>query len=280
MKRIIMLLLALVLILAGCGSSSYTEQDLIDNGFTINEKGNYMLSVTDDSDVFVTVDENGTTPTGISIQVYPSEYQTVQLKYLFENNGWTAYYFIDDGEDFSISLDPNDAYEYVKAFSPNAVEELDKLIDSENISTAPLEGGDISVVEEYVTPVIQVSNLKVSTSTYTNEYMEEDFVNNEYFLQVNFDITNNSDKTINFGDLYLDLCYEISTGEDCQWIMGSVGIPGDSEVYEQTLNSGATTSLQYTVVVPGDASNFHLKIYSNDEVIYYESDKVNNASKN
>lgn len=274
MKKITIILLSLILLIAGCSSSnSYTEQDLIDYGYEKNGNGHYRLEV-GESSVFVILNDTTGEPIGIAVEVYPSNYQTIQLAYMFDENGWSAtYYNGKEGDQISTNINPNDAYAYINSIEPNVIVELMKLVESKNIDTTALEGGDKATIDELITDAIKISNVTVKDSTYTNDSFEEDFVNSEYFLQVNFDITNNSENSINLKDWNQEICFETPTGTGCDYLAAMA--PGDTYIDEQTLNPGATISVQMTGIVPGDATNFYITFESYEDDTYIASAFVN-----
>lgn len=266
-----MILISILLILSGC-NNSYSEEDLINDGYKKDDSGNYRLYIGESGDVTILVDESGTEPIGIGAGVYVDEYQYITVYYYFLKDKWEAAYW--NGENEVQPIDVNDAYAYMASFEPKIVEELSKIMDSLNIPSDQLEGGDKSDIESLVANDIEISNLKVEGSKNTDESGMNDVGSDEYLLQVNFSLTNISNNAIDVNKFNTELCYSIPTGQECSNDIAH-GIDSDTDLYDQTITPGSTVDVQQTMIVENDAYDFYVKISSNEEKVYFESQVVN-----
>lgn len=261
MRNIVLILLSFLLVLSGCSDTSYSEEDLINGGYVVNETDNIAYRSWDNSDVFVSFDDNDNIE-AIGVNELSSSYQSVQLKYVYMDSKWIANFFIGNRME---EINPNDAYAYMEGVAPEAINDMLKLVDSENITTRALEDGDSTVVEDLLAINIIISEPVITDATYTSD----DALNAVNYTQANFDLTNNTGANINLGDTYFSLCFNTLDTDECVDL--EVVEPSDTKLENEILKSDDTLSVQLKAIVPTDASNFYVSFGIPSNEIYVDS---------
>lgn len=136
--------------------------------------------------------------------------------------------------------------------------------------------GCSKAVEKAITSDIIIDNLVVSQSEYTNPEIEAKFKNDEYFAQLNFDITNNTISDIVFDETELMINYEERRTATSSTL--SYYGPGDISPQGKTLKPGETITLQGTNIVSGGATNFYVSLRSLDDKLFAKSDIIKNVN--
>lgn len=275
MRNIILILLGFLFVLSGCSNTSYTEEDLVAAGYIKDETTNEMYMSWNETRVFVSFDESGSAE-AIGIDDAPTSFQSFELIYVFAEEVWSATY--DNGKEI-IDVNPADLYAYLDNNPEiDATSELEKLADSKNISTRDLKDGDVDVIASMIAPDFAISNVKVVDSTYTDPDVEDNYLYTVSYVQVNFDLTNNTSEDIDLDEMDFKVCYDSKAGYGCSEL--EVLEQEDTITKDQTLQSGETLSVQRTAVVPTDATNFTISFALTNKSISatYPSEVINKSN--
>lgn len=272
MKKVMLIILSFLFILTGCSSSDYTKEDLANTDYVLNQSNNTMYKEWDNSSVFVAFDYDQN-PVAIGIDFAPTSYQSLELKYVLADDMWYAYY-TSGGE--TIKIEPNDLYAYLKTVAPEAIEELSNFVESKNISTTALEGGDSAVIDELLIPDLTISNLKITDSGYTNLAVTDNYFYNAYYVQVNFNITNNTSEDIDLSTTKFEVCYKSNSGSKCANL--ETLEESDTDLANKILKPNETYSIQMNAAVPTDSTSFEIKVSINGKTISTESEIVEKSN--
>ncbi len=153
----------------------------------------------------------------------------------------------------------------------------DSSIDNDyNVDDYSGEGSD-DVSEFNIDNYILLSNLKVTSTDYENEYILNE---NEEFVNVEFDLKNvGIEGGIEVGELIysMNLCFDITNGlEDCDSLKDYLA-DDDISVSDKKLDVGGEVHLNFTSVVTKGSSNFYIEIETYDDnynELKYKTEKV------
>jgi hypothetical protein len=276
MKKIIGLLTVTILILTGCGFED-AKNSYLEAGYTEN------TTLSGNSALYKEFGENGY----INLVYEEEDFIAIYASYGTDNKWTYVESDIKTGDNIcgtvvdesNKSANCKDVYAYIKLKNNELMNEMIKLYDTFNIDYAINSTGDATVISDIIEEKISISNLRVSNSDYTNQFMEEDFVNGEDFVSVSFDVTNLAYKSgFELNDLSYGakLCYTVDTGEKCS-LLSSFSNEDYSSVSDEVVGLNNTKTVNFTAVAPINAENYYIKIDTYDSEgneLIYESEKV------
>lgn len=271
MKYIIILLLSFLILLGGC--NPYPKDDVLESyGYDLKDNGSYVLKIGDTASIYTYSDPNTEDFMGVAADVHVNSYQGVSIRYNNVKQVWEGQAEVEP-EAFSSATSANasDAYAYILSVEPKIGGELAKISEYKNIPMDQLQGGDKEKIVEQLYTNIKVSNPKLLEISKNSEELKGD----EYFLQINFDIANNTKEDIEFSNLDTMLCYSISAGSgQCNFL--PTLDQSELELPDEILKSSSNTSIQYTTIVPDSAKDFYISVSnSTQETIHATSELVN-----
>jgi hypothetical protein len=276
MKKIISLLTVMILVLTGCGFED-AKNSYLEEGYTEN------TTLAGNSALYKQFGENGY----INIVYEEEDFVAIYASYGTENKSTFVQSNIKTGDSICGTIVDTsqesakcvDVYEYIEFNDQELMNEMIKLYETYNIKYSSNSMGDVTAISDIIEEKISITNLSVSDSDYTNRFIEEDFVNDEDFVAITFDITNLAYKnglelnSLSFGS---KLCYTVDTGEKCS-LLSSFTNEDYSYVSDEVVGLNNTKTLNFTSVAPKNAANYFIKIDTYDSEgnkLIYESEKV------
>lgn len=252
MKKISLILLSFLLLLGGC--NPYPRDETLESyGYDLKDNGVYVLEVRDGNYVSTILDSNTEKEIGIGASIETETHDHIDLSYNYNTLNWNSKYNGD------MDLDVKNVYSYIEEEIPMMATELLKLAEYKNVPMDELYGGDKNNIDKILYNNLRISNPVVvdSNTTKTKGLLE-----NEYYLQVNYDLVNNTTESVNLGELHAWMCYSISRGSGKCNDLGTLKI---NEFYSgnDSLNPEDAISVQYTTAIPVEGYDFYMGI--NDE---------------
>lgn len=269
MKYITILLLSFLILLGGC--NTYPKDDVLEGyGYELKDNESYVLKIGDSASIYTYWDPY---TESVAADVYINNYQGVSLRFNKLERVWEGQTEVEPKATYSeaTSAKASDVYAYMLSVEPKIESELEKISEYKKIPLDELQNGDKEKIIEKLATNIKITNPKLLEISKNSEELGR----NEYILQINFDISNNTKEDIEFSNLDTMLCYSISI-ESGQCNSGPTIDQSESNLSGDTLKSNSTENIQYTTIVPADAIDFYISVIdSTQENIHATSELVN-----